>query len=91
MPGHGAMHSEYYRLPFRRQVHSAHGAPHSLDAQMGPVNHVGHDWLISGKGAHGTADAPLRGRRRSEAASASAASFSATLDAHQLRTDGRSG
>ncbi len=40
---HGAMHSKYYRLLFRRKIRSPHRALHALNVDMRSVNHVGHD------------------------------------------------
>jgi hypothetical protein len=40
---HGAMHAEYYRLLFLREIGSAHRALHPLNAYMRSVNHVRHN------------------------------------------------
>lgn len=49
---HGAMHSKYYRLWFRRKIRPPHRALHALNAHMRSVNHVGHDCgIVSRKDA----------------------------------------
>jgi hypothetical protein len=40
---HGAMHAEYHRLLFLREIRSAYRALHPLNADMRSVNHGGHD------------------------------------------------
>jgi hypothetical protein len=40
---HRAMHAEYYRLLFLREIGSAHWALHPLNAYMRSVNHVRHN------------------------------------------------
>ena len=58
---HGAMHSEYYGLLFGRKISPAHGALHSFNAHIGPVNHLRHnDQMVSRKSPHVDTGRPLR-------------------------------
>ncbi len=43
---HGAVHAEYYRLLFLREIRSAYRALHPLNAYMRSVNHVRHNGRI---------------------------------------------